>query len=206
MGTKYRVDETYETNEGFLVKVIDYVDRHNVLIKFLEHDDLQLWVTMQNLKKGEIKNPLLRTVYNRGYCGIGCYTSRIYGEKTQQYIKWFSMFNRCYSEKYQEKQPSYVGCEVSEDFWNFQNFGKWFDKKYYECRYPLELDKDLLFEGNKIYSPKNCCFIPKEINTLINNKRNDIKTMAYLYDKYKNDVPYYIREKLFELTKERKSM
>lgn len=50
--------------------------------------------------------------------------ARINGIKTEEYIKWFSMFNRCFDEKYQEKQPTYIGCSVSEEFWNFQNFAK----------------------------------------------------------------------------------
>ena len=34
-----------------------------------------------------------------------------------------------------------------------------------------EIDKDLLLKGNKIYSPENCCLIPREINGSLNNKR-----------------------------------
>lgn len=34
-------------------------------------------------------------------------------------------------------------------------------------------------------------------------KRNkDLDTMKYLYEKYKMDVPYYIRTELYKLTKE----
>ena len=38
------------------------------------------------------------------------------------------------------------------------------------------LDKDILYKGNKIYSPKNCVFAPNNINTLFiscNSKRGD---------------------------------
>ena len=31
-----------------------------------------------------------------------------------------------------------------------------------------ELDKDILKPGNKIYSPKRCCFVPNALNLLMN--------------------------------------
>ena len=140
-------------------------------------------------------------MYERGYYGVGVYTSRINNKKTPQYVKCFSMFNRCYDERVHEKQPKYIGCEVSKEFWNFQNFAQWYDKKIYQCSYPLELDKDLLIEGNKIYSPSTCCFIPKEINIVINYRRQDKKRMRELYEKYKKEVPFYVREALYKLSK-----
>jgi hypothetical protein len=33
----------------------------------------------------------------------------------------------------------------------------------------LELDKDIKFTGNKIYSPSNCLFVTREINGLFND-------------------------------------
>ena len=37
----------------------------------------------------------------------------------------------------------------------------------------LDLDKDILFKGNKVYSPETCCFVPHAINTLfLNGKKN----------------------------------
>ena len=110
------------------------------------------------------------------------------------------MFNRCYNEKYHEKQPTYIGCSVSEEFWNFQNFAEWYNQKKYICNYALELDKDLLYEGNKIYAPSKCCLLPKEINNGINHHRHDAKFMSKLYQKYKNEIPYYLRMELYKLT------
>lgn len=110
------------------------------------------------------------------------------------------MFYRCYDKKYQEKQPTYIGCSVSTEFQNFQNFAEWYYKYKYECNYPLELDKDLLYEGNKIYSPSRCCLIPKEINTVINTHRHNTMIMKDLYKKYKYEVPYYLRKELYNLT------
>ena len=196
------IGECFVTNEGYNIQIIDYVDTKNVLIKFVDRPEIQIWSTMQNIKNGQVKNPLHKSVYNIGYYGIGNYTARKNGIKTEEYIKWFSMFVRCYDDKYQLRQPTYIGCSVSDDFCNFQNFAEWYSHYKYKCKYPLEIDKDLLYEGNKIYSPKTCCLLPKEINSTLNSKRHDLDTMKYLYEKYKMDVPYYIRTELYNLTKE----
>ena len=194
------VGEKFVTNENFEIKIIDYIDRNNVLIQFTDRPDYQVWSTMQNIKNGQIKNPYLKTVYNIGYYGVGEHTSRKNNKKTPQYIKWFSMFDRCYNPKVHENFPRYKDCMVSEEFHNFQNFAQWYDKKIYKCKYPLELDKDLFEENNKIYCPSKCCFLPKEINATLNSKRHDKEVMNYIYNKYKHDVPYYIRMELLKLT------
>lgn len=111
------------------------------------------------------------------------------------------MFNRCYSDTYHIVQPTYIGCGVSEEFHNFQNFALWYNKIKYDCKYDLELDKDFLYEGNKIYSPATCCLLPTEINSNLNVNRHNCEHMKYLYDKYKNDIPYRLRMELYKLTK-----
>lgn len=75
------------------------------------------------------------------------------------------------------------------------------DENWYEYDEMLELDKDLLLEGNRIYSPDKCCFIPKEINIALNNRRKDKEYMQKLYDKYKNILPKNIVEALYKTTK-----
>lgn len=195
------IGKHYKTNENYYIEIIDYINKDNVLIKFVLFPDYQIWTTLQNIKNGQIKNPYHNTVYGRGYYGVGVYTARKNGIKTKQYIKWFSMFNRCYDEKSLEKEPQYIDCEVSNEFYNFQNFAQWYDRKIYNSKYELELDKDLLFKNNKIYSPSTCCFIPKEINCNLNYTRDDKEYMKYLYEKYKTEVPDYIRKKLYALSK-----
>jgi len=194
------IGSQYITNEGYNVEIIDYIDKANVLIKFEERPDLQIWSTLQNIKKGQVKYPYHKSVYGVGYYGHGKYSARNNNIKTEEYIKWFSMFVRCYDEKYQEKQHTYIGCSVSEDFCNFQNFAEWYNRNKYDCQYPLELDKDFLYEGNKVYSPSTCCLLPKEINNLINYKRHDHVAMKKLYEKYKDELPYYLRMELYKLT------
>lgn len=90
------------------------------------------------------------------------------------YRRWRNTIVRCYSKDYLSKYPTYIGCSVCEEWRYFSNFKKWFDEKYVEG---WDLDKDILVKGNKIYSPNTCCFVPNEINALLNKcKRSRGKT------------------------------
>ena len=73
------------------------------------------------------------------------------------------MIERCYSKKSHKKRPTYIGCKVHKEWLYFSNFKKWFDENYIEG---YELDKDILFKGNKWYCTDTCAFVPKEINSL----------------------------------------
>ena len=37
----------------------------------------------------------------------------------------------------------------------------------------MQLDKDILIKGNKVYSPDTCCFVPQSINSLFIKRDND---------------------------------
>lgn len=82
------------------------------------------------------------------------------------YQKWTSMIKRCYSSKYQARQPTYIGCTVCDDWLTFSNFAKWFDLNNVDG---WELDKDIIKMGNKVYCPSLCIFVPKSINALMNS-------------------------------------
>ena len=84
------------------------------------------------------------------------------------YIVWKNMLMRCYSAKYQERKPTYVGCTVTEDWLTFSNFRAWMEKQNWEDK---QLDKDLLFEGNKIYSADTCVFVTGALNNFTNDHK-----------------------------------
>ena len=77
------------------------------------------------------------------------------------YLTWRSMLQRCYSSKFQERNPTYKGCSVSKEWWRFSNFKHWMECQDWEG---MQLDKDLLFEGNKIYSAETCVFVSSSVN------------------------------------------
>ena len=80
------------------------------------------------------------------------------------YTMWRNILERCYSDKFLQKFPSYAGTTIHEDWKYFTNFKSWVLTQNYQDR---DIDKDLLIPGNKHYSPQTCIFVPHEINTLI---------------------------------------
>jgi len=77
------------------------------------------------------------------------------------YMAWQGMLERCYSAKFQAKQPTYIGCSVAPEWWSFMTFRAWMTMQDWQGR---ELDKDLLFPGNKVYSSTTCVFISSGLN------------------------------------------
>ena len=103
--------------------------------------------------------------------------AKVDGKNVKEYDLWQNMLKRCFSEEYQTKRPTYKGCNVSDNFLNYTFFYDWcqeqtgFGKVDEKGRY-WELEKDLLFTGNKTYSETNCVFVPHEINLFFNNHGN----------------------------------
>ena len=77
------------------------------------------------------------------------------------YRAWSDMLQRCYSIKYQERNPTYKGCSVSDEWLTFSVFKMWMECQDFEGK---QLDKDLLFSGNKVYSAEACVFVTKAVN------------------------------------------
>lgn len=83
------------------------------------------------------------------------------------YKDWVSILQRCISKKVHERQPTYIGCTVCEDWKYLSNFIKWVDSQPNKDWQNGQLDKDLLVEGNRHYSPETCVYIPRSLNMFI---------------------------------------
>jgi hypothetical protein len=79
------------------------------------------------------------------------------------YVVWSHMLERCYSETYKKRCPTYEGCTVCDEWLLFSEFKSWMETQDWKEK---ELDKDILKQGNKEYSPSACLFITKRINVL----------------------------------------
>tara|TARA_R110000772_G_scaffold157499_1_gene268674 strand:- start:295 stop:864 length:570 start_codon:yes stop_codon:yes gene_type:complete len=116
-----------------------------------------------------------RLVYGVGYNDAG-YATKPTNDKGVRvpcpfYVKWTDMLTRCYCDGYKERHPTYIGCSVCDEWFLFSTFKKWMESKKWKGN---QLDKDILIQGNKIYSPETCLFISKRINTLLTDKETVI--------------------------------
>jgi len=84
------------------------------------------------------------------------------------YQKWMNMLARAYSDKYRTSHPTYEGVEVDKKWHLFTNFKQWMQKQEWEGK---ELDKDILYPNNRIYSAETCIFISQELNRLMTNNK-----------------------------------
>ena len=167
---KSNKDRTGEKNYntfGSEMIIINYRNAHDIDVYFPEYDWIFKGAKYNAFKRGKIKCPYEKTVYGVGYIGEGEYKALENGKHTKCYNTWYHMLRRCYDEKFHERQPTYKDCKVCDEWYNFQNFGDWYEENYYKVEGErMCLDKDILVKHNKIYSPDTCIFVPERINTL----------------------------------------
>ena len=123
------------------------------------------------------------------YRGVGIHDSK---KHPSIWNRWYKMHERCYKVDSTPKHNrlNYEGCRVSEDWYNFQNYAEWFLKNMPKglTLKDVDVDKDILFEGNKLYSPNTCCIVPSCINVALTFRSNDRgKLPLGIYYKKKNN-------------------
>lgn len=159
-------DKTGEINYnrfGTKMIITRYKNYHDCDIYFPKYDYTLYNTGFDKFLEGVVKCPFDISVYGKGYLGTTEVNKEIY-------TKWRDMLERCYSELFHKKHPTYEKCIVCDDWLNFSNFQEWYKNNYYEIEgEKVSLDKDLLMKGNKIYSPNTCCFLPQRLNSLIIN-------------------------------------
>lgn len=169
MGSKINKigEEKGINNFGSKMIITEYRKYSDIDVYFPEYNWTFKHSAYKEFKKGNIKCPYEARVYSVGYMGEGKYISKINGKLTKCYQTWMNMLGRCYDEKLHKKHHTYINCEVCDEWLCFQNFARWYDNNYYEVKGQImDLDKDILYKGNKIYSPNTCIFVPHNINLL----------------------------------------
>lgn len=169
-----RIGQENYNNQGCMMTIIAYRNNKDIDVQFID-GTIVTNREYHKFKNGQIKNPNYASVYNVGYMGQGSYSKLT---DKDAYKVWHGMLRRCYDSKLHVKRPTYIGCEVCEEWRCFQNFCGWYYDNYYEIsEQTMTLDKDILCKSNKVYSPNTCVFTPSRINTLFvkcNSKRGDL--------------------------------
>ena len=177
--------ENFTTKEGYVVEVIDGGSSPSYCTIRFDDSGFVKEVTYNMLKKRGVKNPYHRSVYGVGFFGVGPHKRTKNGVGTKAYVTWRGMIGRCYYNKFSHLHPTYQRVEVCDDWHNFQNFASWFKENYIPgyC-----LDKDLLSDGKKIYSPESCLFIPVALNAflprLVHNHQDKATGVTWRFGKW----------------------
>lgn len=158
MSLKGSVGLTFSSNNCGDFIIQNYISALKIKVKFV-NTGYVTFTSARNIRAGEIKDKLHPNVQGKGYIGAGEYTT-----KSISYGKWADMLKRCYSPSYQKKQPTYIGVTVCEDWYNYQNFAKWYEDQPLCKETNVDLDKDVKSLGTKIYSPETCMLISRHEN------------------------------------------
>ena len=176
MGRKSKAEErlgmTFINNEGCKFFIRDYINKDDIIVKFVDDYGAEVRTTWQNCKNGRVKNPYFTSIFGVGCLGEGDFVTSVNGKPTKEYNLWREMLRRCYSDKYHKRNPTYANVTVCERwlcFANFledlpliENYELWLNSEE-----RISLDKDLKQSDveNKIYSLDTVKFITVSENT-----------------------------------------
>ena len=157
----------FDTTKSGKCFIINYEGNRKVTVMF--YDGYVKEVSLDEIKSGKIRNPFSDGFLVKGVGVCDVYTQEA-GKVSKEYKLWCGILERCYCEKFHAKKPTYIGCTIHEDWKLYSNFKQDvveipnFNKSV-TCGWCL--DKDILLKGNKVYSKDTCCFVPKQINSLL---------------------------------------
>ena len=159
----------YPTTKFGDVTIVEYRERRSIDIVF-NRTNVRRTCTLGQVLTGKLRDRTQASVYGVGI--LGEHFTKVNGKFTREYELWSGMIERCYNSNGKFKGfKGYEGCSVSDLFKNYTLFSEWSFKQVGFDQEGWHLDKDILVKGNKVYSEDTCCFIPVQINSLLNNNR-----------------------------------
>lgn len=162
-------EEKYNS-QGNLMKIVEINSQSDIIVEFQDKYKARVHTNYGNFQRGFVKNPYHPMVYGVGVVGNKYITVDKNSKSTREYMTWYHIIQRCFSDKLKEKQPAYKYIKCCEEWLYYPNFYEWlhsqpnFDRWYSGKRWAI--DKDILVKGSKIYSPETCCLIPQNVNCL----------------------------------------
>lgn len=143
--------EIFPTNQYGDLEIIEYVGDSYYKVRFLA-TGYETTAMACKINKGKVKDKMLPFVYGVGFLGGNFYNGK---DHKEIYQRWKKMLARCYSGDYDKH---YWDCTVCPRWHNFQYFCEDFMNLpgYQDDLSGLDLDKDMLIPGNRVYSPDAC--------------------------------------------------
>ena len=142
------------------MRVLYHNTSRDVGIEFVNTGFKVTGLQVGNVMRGGVKDMRVPSVQGVGYLNTSDNVT-----KTEAYVSWHSMLERCYSEAYLKTRPTYKDVFVCEEWLDFTAFRDWFDSSNHRKGY--HLDKDILYSGNNLYCPEKCTYVPQRINSLV---------------------------------------
>lgn len=164
-----RLGEENINHQSCIMQIVKYDNYNNIFVEFQDKHKAVVHTTYNNFKKGNVKNPYYPSVYEVGIVGLK-YKAKINKKMTKEYMAWNNMLKRCYNKDFKNKCDTYENVTCCSEWLNFENFYEWlhsqtnFNNWYNGDKWAV--DKDILFKGNKVYSPETCCLVPSNVNSL----------------------------------------
>lgn len=194
----------FRTNQGFNIQVIEYISIKEVRYRFLDtgYEDS---TTMQNIIKGEVRNPFFVNKFG-GYLGA----DKTYRSNKFKWLQniWMMILirghepNREYYHKYHPGVVSYDNTFLDPVWLCYGNFAQWYMSELSKLAPgDYEVDKDLLYSkykyetnGKKCYSPKYCVLVPRNLNAYIEHMISENSEDIIFSDKIMNLIFKYTEQ------------
>ena len=141
-------------NQNCLMKIVEYNSSTDIVVEFQDENKARVHTRWDHWKEKVVKNPYHKDIY-----GIACSGNKInLRQCKREYRTWLDMLRRCYDTNYHSDKPTYIKCEVCDEWTNYENFYDWIthQENYNKWQEDLtfHLDKDVRMKRNKIYSPE----------------------------------------------------
>lgn len=175
---KLKAGDVFTSREGFQYEVVEYVNALNVIIRWKDCGTEQTCLA-NDVRRGTLKYLNKKSVFGIGFLGYGRFVPgerRMSGgqERVPSVLHrhWRHVLERTVADR---EIKRYEDCQVVESWHNFQNFAEWaIETQNSQAKEDngrlYALDKDMVKEGNRIYCPEFCVFIPNEVNCFYTKK------------------------------------
>lgn len=172
----YKGDAIGRTLRKVLVYTFIEYNREKFKVNFTHQDTEKFDITNVEYTLKEKIKPIKESISEIDRVGI---------------LKYGNMVSRC-SEKFQANHKAYIGCSLSEEWKDRNNFIEWFRESVYLIKSiqgeisKLQVEKDILIKDNKIYGPGRCLLVPIYINNYFTQKDSKLGLPGVTETRLKN--------------------